>query len=352
MTLHKRTHNNFTLALCSLLCCAFLFSVACTDWGTTPAVAVPAASAAPTEAPTATAFVPTPSPTATALPTATPAPTPFSMIWLSDTQRMTSYVNLRNIYFTMMQYIGAYERDWNTTAVLHTGDVVDYGPKRSNWDAAIQGFDLLDPKVPLYSIAGNHDRDNDRSYTTYTSLDFVHRLPSEQLFRNGEAFYAYFSAGGTDFVVAGISFLIIKKEGAGEFLRAAFDAKPDAVGILLTHNYLNLNGSSSYDAQLLIEQVVQPCKNVRLVLCGHVQGADRRQDAYDDDGDGTPERTVNVLRFNYEDMKINAKQGYYRILWFDPADRSIAVDVYSPWTQDGNFEEDETRNRFTLTDAF
>lgn len=102
-----------------------------------------------------------------------------------------------------------------------------------------------------------------------------------------------------------------------------------------------------------LEQVVRDCPNVRIVLCGHCRGENaRRVDSYDDDGDGTAERNVQVMMFDYQAIP-GPTLDYMRLLTFDPATRDLSVDTYAPSADDYIWNDDAPdAERFVLADAF
>ncbi len=87
-----------------------------------------------------------------------------------------------------------------------------------------------------------------------------------------------------------------------------------------------------------------------MILCGHLKGSALRTEWYDDDGDGIPDRDVNILQFNFQDKYKDA--GQLRILSFDPLSSSVTVTTYSPVT--GRYYRDGTTHQtsFTLENAF
>lgn len=99
------------------------------------------------------------------------------------------------------------------------------------------------------------------------------------------------------------------------------------------------------------ERIVAKNPNVRLVLCGHSRGDSMRTDEFDDDEDGTPDRTVYSLMFNPQGRR--NEYGYLRLLRFDPIARSIETYTYSPFL-DKRFADPKTGEYFdhVLTDAF
>ena len=120
---------------------------------------------------------------------------------------------------------------------------------------------------------------------------------------------------------------------------------PDHTAILLVHSFLTDKGNLTGTGKNLEKELLSHYPNLRLVLCGHNDGSARWQKEYED-GHG-----VNALMYNFQDDKKNGL-GYIRILTFDPTDRSLHVTTYSPWFDDYNYYRDETKDTFTLTEAW
>ena len=320
-------------------------------------LAVGCTSAAFSEQTAENSFVPspvqsaTPAPTPIPTPSPTPIPTPFSIVWMTDTQAMS--------YFSpeALDSMGCYIRDnlerENILCVFHTGDLVDNGFKLYQWDNFNLALDKFRGMVPFYPIAGNHDIGvRAKRYEGYLQCDFLNDLPADKTFADGLIYYDLFSAGGTDFIVLGVSFDAARRfKGAYDWINDALSAHRDRVGIVLFHRYLNDSGEVFVKSLEEQERIVAKNPSVRLVLCGHSRGDSMRTDEFDEDEDGTPDRTVYSLMFNPQGRR--NEYGYLRLLRFDPIARSIETYTYSPFL-DKRFADPKTGEYFDhiLTDAF
>ena len=114
-------------------------------------------------------------------------------------------------------------------------------------------------------------------------------------------------------------------------------AHPDCWAMLCLHGYLHLGGLSS-TGSYYIGPVIGACPNIRMVICGHERGTAYRLDTFDDDGDGTNERSVHQLLFNLQEEG-DAGAGYLRMLRFDPMADTIEVVTYSPYLDDYGYEQ-------------
>lgn len=294
----------------------------------------------------------TPAPTPIPTPSPTPIPTPFSIVWMTDTQAMSCFSP------EALDSMGCYIRDnlerENILCVFHTGDLVDNGFRPYQWDNFNLALEKFRGMVPFYPVAGNHDIGVRRhSYDGYLHCDFLNDLPADKCFADGLIYYDLFSAGGADFIVLGVGYNTTRRfPGAYDWINDALAAHRDRVGIVLIHRYIDGRGRLYKSSYLDQDELLAKNPNVRLVLCGHNRGDSLRTDEFDDDGDGTPDRTVYSLMYNPQGDKKEG-YGYLRLLRFDPAVRSIETYTYSPFL-DKRFADPKTGEYFdhVLTDAF
>ena len=293
----------------------------------------PAASATPS---------PTPSPSPTPTPTPTPEPTPFSLYWVSDAQVYAyRYPKVYNKIFT---YMANACEEQNAIGVLMTGDLVDNRTEQRHWDHAKAAIGLIRDKLPLWVVVGNHDVGADKGdYKTFLSYGFCAAEEGDLLYKDGVCWYDTFTAAGQDFLLLGIGW-----QNDSDYLswaRGVLETYPDHTAILLVHSFLTDKGNLTGTGKNLEKELLSHYPNLRLVLCGHNDGSARWQKEYED-GHG-----VNALMYNFQDDKKNGL-GYIRILTFDPTDRSLHVTTYSPWFDDYNYYKDETKDTFTLMEAW
>lgn len=193
--------------------------------------------------------------------------------------------------------------------------------------------------IPFVPAAGNHDVAKKRGgYEPLQKQGFIQRQDPDCQYKDGAGYYVRFSAGGMDVLVLALGYLSIDEDGFA-WARSVFDANPDCYGILAVHSYLSYMGPRTSTltprGQRCRDGIVAQCKNVRLVLCGHVKEDARYEETFDDDGDGVAERLVTALRHNDQSAKRLTRIGYLRLLTFDPLARRITVTDYSPFLGKG-----------------
>ncbi len=289
-------------------------------------------SVAPAEATDAPALLTettqTPAMEAAATPSASPipAPVPFSIAWISDTQAYTTKDN--DVFSSMTQWIADTQEEYNTVMTVHTGDIV-YNPYQPyQWENAQHAFSLLPDDMRILTVAGNHDfLEKGDPNTPYldtrpdTDYDPKHAENAE-----GYVYYTAFSAGGVNLLVFSLSYGF--EVAASDWVNEVCKEYSDYYAILCLHTYIDSGGYSSVGKRL-IEQVVKQSPNIRLVVCGHARGTAYLPEMLDDDGDGIADRTVHQMMTDMQD-DTDKGIGYLRILRFHPDEDTIEVVTYSP----------------------
>jgi hypothetical protein len=308
----------------------------------------PTPTPTPTPIPTPT-LTPTPTPIPTPTPTPTPLPTPFTFVWVSDTQTMVVTSEMRQAYLDLCDWVAAEAPARNFVLFLHTGDMVDDGDTYGQWQTFRQGVDAFCDRVPFFWALGNHDEGPTYSmrWKRYLTPD----VPPEQIYEDGEAWYRVFEQGETRLLLLSVGYRFAHIEWTLKWAKEVCDAHPDLPVLLITHEYLTAQGGLSNRADRMEAQLVAACPNIRLVLCGHARGIARTAYRYDDDGDGKPDRTVNVLM--YDTQTDRTRFGYVCLLTYDPVLNTLSCTSYSPHFDDEIYnDEAPEQERFTLRNVF
>lgn len=271
----------------------------------------------PTATPPAT---PTPSPTPEPTPTPTPAPTPFSLVVIPDTQSLAYNGNKRGApaFSQLRDWIEAHRTDDNILGVLHTGDITDNGFKDWQWDNTAPLLEAIHDDLFFLPVAGNHDIGTEaKNYSAYLKQPFLNDYPEEQKFEGGKMLYRVLSAGGEDILLLGAGWEAYLSAAAQRWIDRVFADHEGMPCILVTHGFLLSSGSYIPG----VEQLIAKHPAIRLVICGHARDYQTRVFSYDDDGDGTTDRDVNVLMLNMQ-----GKASYaFRLLTLDPVTHDVTV---------------------------
>lgn len=284
-------------------------------------------------------------------PTPTPIPKPeqFTIIWLADTQSIAYHQN-DDVFQAMGEWIVQQAQPQNVKYIVQTGDMVDNGYQPKQWKSFGVMLNQFYGSIPYLPIAGNHDLGVKlEDYRAYLEQPFVQELPKDHVFMDGRAVYAEFQAGGQDFLLLGAGWNA--EVDTADWMNEVLRAHPNHVAILLFHSYIKSSGELSHQGITIHEQIVAKNPNVRLVLCGHLRGSGYRLEQFDDNGDGTPDRDVSAMLYNFQGYA-HEKSGQIRVLRFDTATRNIHVSTYSPYTKRFYRDEFFKATEFDLLNAF
>ena len=312
-----------------------------------PPSAVPTAAptatpaAAPTVPPTA-APTPTPEPTPeptlepTPEPTPTPVPTPFTIVWISDTQNDSWHGNGESLK-SISAYVVAERESKNIQAVLQTGDLVEIHDKEIYWQRIEEYSAPMREAVPFYCVSGNHDIGayfkHLLSYEPYLNHPLCCVTDPERQFEGGKCWYELREDLGLLLVGMGWALNARDQEAFTAWIGDVLAAHEDYPAILLVHSFLFGNAEPDGNGQYLVERLLPYHPNLRLIVCGHHDGARRWSKTFDDG------HTVNAVMVNFQDDPAKSR-GYCQWLTFDPVTRDIAFTVYSPFYDDYNYYGD------------
>ncbi|WP_230006727.1 metallophosphoesterase, partial [Microbacterium sp. Bi128] len=269
----------------------------------------------------------------------------FTLGWESDTQ----YYNENEMAgepYKHQEAIHSYfldrRDDLNLQYVFHTGDIVDDYDVLPQWERADVQYDRLDAAgLPYGVLAGNHDVGHDvGDYTNYGTYFGEDRFAGNPWFggsyENNRGHYDLVSAGGIDFLMLYTGWL--PDDASIAWMNEVLKRYPDRVAIVAQHEFILTTGGLGAIPQRVLDEVVAPNPNVRMVMSGHYHDAFLRTDAFDDDGDGVDDRTVYSMLFDYQGLP-EGGLGYLRLLHFDNEGERMMVRTYSPSLDRYNSDE-------------
>ncbi|MBO1902914.1 lamin tail domain-containing protein [Leucobacter weissii] len=233
------------------------------------------------------------------------------------------------------------ERDaLNLQYLMHTGDIVDGSKQDHQWQNADAAYRILDDiGLPYGVLAGNHDVDGAAAdYTEYGQYFGEERFAANPWYggsyKNNRGHYDLISANGLDLLVLymgwpdNVSKTELNTEDI-EWMNSVIRQYPERKVWINLHEYMLTTGGLGPFPQRVFDEVVATNPNVFAVGSGHYHDAYTRTDDFDDDGDGTADRTVYSMLFDYQALA-EGGQGFLRLLHFDNEDERILVRTYSP----------------------
>lgn len=296
----------------------------------------------------------------------------FNLVVLPDTQ---SYAEeFPEVFEQQFQWIS--DNGSTITFAIQNGDITDNN-NDPQWEVARKAFSLLDNKVPLTFVGGNHDLGVNGKARDRDSSLMNKYLPYEKYSKHphfGGAFevgkmdntYHTFEAGGKKWLILSLEFGPRHKviDWASQIIH---DHK-DHLIIINTHTYLYNDNTwiashhkycpksyglgaatgedSTNNGDDLWYKLVRKHKNILMVLCGHVIGSGTGTLV----SEGEHGNKVYQMLANYQNGVVDTVKGgngYMRILNIDPEAKKIRVKTWSPVTQtykstpDQEFEFDE-----------
>lgn len=270
-----------------------------------------------------------------------PAKEPFSLLWFSDTQ-VYSY-KYPEVFLAMTDWANSVYREYGSLAVVHTGDIVDNHNYARHWIHAENAILRLSGDLPFLCVAGNHDVGaSEPDYTQYRAYGFCAVKDEADTYLDGVCWSHEFKA--QNLLLVGIGW-----QTGTEYLdwvRERLLCYPNHTAILLVHSFLTDEGNLTATGKKLEQEILSRHPNVRLVLCGHNDGSALWSKTYEEG-----QRTVHAMMYNFQDDKKHGL-GYVRVLMFHPETRNIAVTTYSPYLDDYNYHKEESKDTFTLKNAF
>lgn len=273
----------------------------------------------------------------------TPDEYDYTFVWMSDTQYYAE--GFPYIFDRQTQWIAEKQEEMKIEYVFHTGDLVNISTDESQWNYADQYMGVLDQhNIPYGVLAGNHDVNQvNNDYTDYYRYFGADRFEDKPYYGgsylNNRGHYDLISVNGNDYIMVYLGWGVTD-EGI-QWVNDVLAAHPDRMAILNFHEYLLATGTRHPLGEKLYNEIVLSNENVFAVLSGHYHEAQTLIDEIDDNGDGTPDRTVYQMLADYQ-AGPEGGQGYMRLLHFDQDNNRIIVNTYSPYLDDYNYYDSDT----------
>lgn len=262
----------------------------------------------------------------------------FTVVVLPDTQFYSE--SYPAIFDNQTQWIAAEAEHLNVVFVTHEGDLVNQNVL-AQWQNANHSLSKLDDHVAWGVLPGTHDFGAGGSLTNYNTFFGYSRFASKSWYgghylSSNANNYELFSGGGDDYLI--FHFQYQPSDAVLVWANTTLAGFPDRRVIVVTHDYMNVDGSRTTEGNHIWNSFVAPhADQVVLVLCGHNHGEARRVDTVN--GFSVPQ-----LLADYQ-SRTNGGNGFLRILKFSPSQDKIYVTTFSPYL---NSYEDDLDSKFQL----
>jgi len=296
----------------------------------------------------------------------TPAPEKtFSIVVLPDTQGYVTKKS-KSIFESEVNWILENRDRQNIVFVSHVGDIINRYKSDSEWKIASDNMLRLLGKLPFGFSVGNHDM-----LSSGESAKFQKTFPASLFkefdwyggqMKNNANSYQLISAGGMDFIILHIECNAPDK--VLEWANGVLEDHPDRRAMITTHMYLGplkkpSKSSDYFDApkgrmrwhkthgkdgntpQQMWDKCFSKHRHLFLVCCGDQS----RSQAMHQTAQGEHGNSVHECLSDY-------REGYLRVLRFEPKENRISVMTYSPHLQklcEGTkFVPDVDQHQFSL----
>jgi len=283
----------------------------------------------------------------------------FTIVVLPDTQNYSQ--SYPQIFDSQTQWVANNAAAQNIKLVIGEGDIVNVSTQPVQWANATHSIGILDQaKIPYALAIGNHDYDTlpptSRKATYFNQYFGPSRYAGTPYYGasnfpsgSNENFYETFTWGGKSYLILVLEF--VPRSSAVAWAKSVLSSNNDKEVIVVTHSYLYSDGTTvdqcdtsdmvgDNDGAMLWSNLISQYPNISVVLNGHITNkfSARRSDL------GVNGNFVHQIFANWQDWT-NGGNGYLRIMKFSPANNTIQVQSYSPYT--GLFLTDAA-NQFTL----
>lgn len=213
----------------------------------------------------------------------------YILAFLPDMQYMTQ--NYPESLKIMIDYLVEKGKTRNIQYIIGLGDITNSNAQRE-WSTIIRQTNRLNGYIPYSLVPGNHDvllnsRQElfNKTYANKTGYYYQHVAANGGFFKEDSVRNTYltFSVGEVDYLIINLDF------GATDdiltWAGGILDAHPEHRAILVTHGYLNADGTTldpndyaspdEYDSSLnsgeaIWEKLVSKHENVSMIVSGHM----------------------------------------------------------------------------------
>jgi hypothetical protein len=286
-------------------------------------------------------------------------PGDFTIVVLPDSQIYSK--SYPQIFDSQAQWIASNAAAQNIKLVISVGDTVNTATDATQWGRAMHSIGILDQANVPYALAiGNHDYDSvpptSRKATQFNQYLGPLRYSGKPYYSaanypsgSNENFYETFTWGNKSYLILVLEF--VPRSGAVAWAKSVLSSNTDKEIIVVTHSYLFNDGTTvdqcdtadmvgDNNGAMLWSNLLSQYANVSVVVSGHITNtfSARRSDV------GVNGNFVHQFFANWQDWT-NGGNGYFRIMRFSPANNSIQVQSYSPYT---NLYLTDPANQFTV----
>lgn len=225
-----------------------------------------------------------------------------TMIWVTDTQHYTKFDDLNEMLYQMMEYCADQYTSGQAGYFIHTGDLVDDNAAGSNpsqaqidlvtkqWKIADKAHQIIEEVgFPNGVVTGNHDTGSSLQtldYSFFSAYFGQDRFNDKPWFggslNNNASHYDLITIADIDFMVVYLGYGVEGEQDTLEWANEVISHYPHRNVILATHDYLMYNGGNGITSttsryEEIFNEIIIPNENVMMVLCGHDNGAFRRE---------------------------------------------------------------------------
>lgn len=211
-----------------------------------------------------------------------------ALLWMTDTQHLTRFPDLFKYNKFLMNHTLTQYQKRDIGFMVHTGDIVDFPPPNkesyNQWLIVDEAFKLLDDfDIPYGVVSGNHDVDSqldNLNYSYFTKFFGNHRFNQKPYFggalNDNESHYDLVTIANHDFILLYLGYGLEKNNETINWANKVLKKYQHRSAIICVHSYLSsITGDlDKYSqAEAIYHNIIVPNNNVRLLLCGHMDGA-------------------------------------------------------------------------------